>query len=871
VLLNRLAVRGSAAVAAAVLLVGGVAGSASAAVPAVARISLSEVSANSTGSISIEVTNPAATGGLTASKNPAINSVRIFPPLTSSGAPTATLDTAGATTGFSAARTTDGSGFRFTATGPAATGSSPLKSSTPGIADAGKAIFKLGVSYLPQAADAVGQWRVQTSTDGGSSYTDAAANGASELTQTVHTLSILTYPLTLSGGLRAGKVTQGQTGITVSYVLKNVGTQAATVTLGASNVVGDAAPSTTAVIGPGETFGYSAPVSFPRNGTRARAMASQVSGSSAAGAVGSKTIWTNEYVVQAPAAFSCTNLTPTLAHGGELIRPKVDIAQATVSNGVEGATLQPAGTSLGYGTGIVGGSTPLVSSQPTTAGATQTAVAFADARTSGGSADRSYPVSLTVGGIDLNGAAVAQSAVGCSGVSNLTVDVTSPVAAVTVTTPQHRPTAVGEAPGATTGDYVAKNKDALTVGGTISDGGSPAAADTTSVPTCTLHEYGSVGPITPQDIPCTNKAGVLSATAAPQYNPTATSAQLEVTVRDTAGNVSAPALSAAWTVDTQPPAFDELASTTTTPSTIVLKTDELVAFGYQAADWTVTEGGTRHLVASVTGNGGAGKFGDSITLTLRDTLPEDATPTVTYAAAPGSTAAVDGAGNRLVDPVTVLDGVAPRTPTLTAVDANGRQLGAFYTNHNRPAFTLGAVSAGHTASVYRDDNVNGVVDSGEVALCSATNTSGLAQIICQTDAAQPEGDYQVLVQTVDPNGNVSVARAVERVVIDLSPAVITGFETDSGGILVSFDEPVTGRDDANDWFVSGPSGVRVQPISVTSEANGTQRRLHFSSDPGEAAIWGSATSVSYAFQGASGRYTDLAGNATPDGTFSKAV
>lgn len=830
----------------------GIQGLASAAVPAKAVISAPEVVAGSSGTLTIEVSNPAS-GSITA-KNAAINVVRVMPPISSSGSLTATLPSAADVPGWSKTRTPDGKGFRFAATASSSPTAGTPAGTTSGIADGGKQAFTFSATYLAQSADTIGFWRVMTSTDGGSSY--AEANGAdSVLSQTVRAVAIDSAVLELK---RSGFVTASQNNAKLTVTVNNTAAQPATVTVSASNSSGDGmAPLTVTV--PARS---SVPVTgYPTFGSAASASRSLVvtavgSTSGDGGGSVSNSTTTSPYVVQAPMTFTCTGLTPTVVGESALVRPKANITGSGIEGGVESATLAASSSYLDFGSAVVGGTLRLGADLSAAAGVTSTYVPFVDGRSAPASSDFTAPVTFKAVGADANGAVIDHT-VSCG---SLDIDVTAATATIAVSTPQKAPTRMGEAPGATTGGYVAKNNDTVTFSGTVTSGGAPDSAAVY----CTLLEYEDGAFVAQVDnIACTNTGGTFSAKYSQYYNPRANSATLAVDVTDAAGNTSR-AYSPSFLVDTDPPVFDELTSATVTGTTIVLGLSELVAISHQPGDFGVTNGGLPVLVESVATDGGDGKFSTSITLTLRTPIGEDATPTVTYAPAPNS-AKADGAGNPLSGTIVVSDGIAPGAPGVMDVDDRTLVNGSYYTNNPRPIFRITDVADQHQVSVYRDANANGHLDDGEAVLCETTNTDDISEVLCVTDATQVEGDQSLIVVSRDPSGNVTVQPTQARLVVDFTGPQIVGLEHTADGVIVVLNEPLVGNSTPDDWFVARPDGESAVPASMSIDETRTRLTLGFGSV--DAPIQQAATAVTYQVTGGT-RYSDLAGNTMEDQTFS---
>lgn len=847
---NKGAARALFAMTVAALLSSSLVGTARAAVSATAVISATDVAAGSTGSLSVEISNPSS-GTLT--KNPAINVVRVLPPISSAGSLTASLQAAADQAGWSKTRTADGKGFRFTATGASGpTGSLPGATGG-GITDGSKQTFSFTVAYASPAADTVGTWRVLTSTDGGSTYTEANGPG-SVLSQQVRVLAISGAVLDLK---RPGFATSGQNNRKLTATISNTSSLPATVTVAASNPSGDTMAPVTVTVPPG---GSTPVVGYPTFGSASSTTRGLVvtatgstSGSGGGSVMGSTS--TSAYTVQAPITFSCAGLTPAVVAGGALVRPKADLTASNAAGSVPSATLSSAASYLDFGSAVVGGTLPLVSDLTSSAGSKTTVVPFADGTSTAPASDLTVPVTLKAVGTDANGAVINQS-VGCGSV---TVDVTAAIATVSVSTPQRAAAAVGETPGATTGNYVAKNKDTVTFSGTVKSGSTPDGASVA----CTLLEYAGgdfVGQV--DNVACTNNAGTFSAKPSFQFNPVADNARLRVVVTDAAGNVST-AYSPTFLVDTAPPVLDDETSKTVTPTRIVLKLSELVALSQQPTDFQVTTGGNPVLVESVATNGGDGKFSDTVTLTLRSPIGEDAMPTVTYMPAPTS-AQADGAGNRLTGSVVVNDGIAPGAPTLLDVDGHTLTAGSYYTNHAQPSFRIKGVADQQRVSVYRDANANGHLDDGESALCAATNSAGLTEVLCNTGPTQVAGDQSLILVTRDPSGNATVDPAQARLVVDFTGPQIVGMEHISNGVVVILDERANGTDSPDNWFVARPDGETALPVSMSVDATGTRLTLVFSA--GDASLYEPATSVSYHWTVGT-RYADYAGNSMADQTY----
>lgn len=868
--LNKVAARGLGTALAAGLLSIGLVGVASADVAAKAVVTGVDVTAGFTGTTTIAVTNLGT---------PNITAVRILPPLGSAGQVVATLNPGAQGTGgsgWSAVRTSGDTGWKFSAA-PAASSSLPSTPLTPaptkGLPQGGVATFTLPVTYITPDVDTTARWRVQTSTNDGASYTDTAAGAGSALVQTIRVLTLT--PPTIDF-VRPGLVTAGQDNRQLTYTLTYLGTGSMDVATSASNTAGDSSETQTATLsGAARSLTYRATPSFPTSSPTQRALTATATGViSGVGSAVAVPASTGLYTVQEPAVITVSACSATVS-GNHLFTPTATVATsgAADDNTVDSVSLAADGITLDYGTATSPSTATLRTARTAAKGTTDTGVLLTDVTSAEPAADQTSAITYAVNGIDANGATVRSS--GQCG--SLDIDVTAPVATGTLSTGIRQPTAVGQTRATADGPEVATDGTPITIAGTIAGG-------TASALTCDLVEYrydGSQNAVSPAD--CTLSGSAFSGSGSvPHFNVTTTSLRLRMTTTDEVGNTTTTE-SAPLAVDSQPPGFDDLTSTTVDSKTITVVLDELTAGSFLPQEFTVTAGSTRYLVSSVTTDGAAGRTSDvpgfarTITLKLNSALGEDDMPLVSYKPlATGTTPAADGAGNLLATTsptgpaasVTVLDGIAPAMPGLISVNGKAAQLGpnTYYVNGSRPVFRIGAVGQNHTAEVYLDSDLSDTLSTGDQQVCSALNDSSAStEVDCITSVNAlftDDADYPLLVVARDAAGNVSAPEG-SRLTVDTQGPSIVSVQRTADGLLVTFNEIVVGRDYADDWFITSSSGAISGPLSVTSAGSGTQRRLTFADgDP----VLAAAVQVNYAPAGPGDqRYQDLAGNTLSDG------
>ena len=217
-----------------------------------------------------------------------------------------------------------------------------------------------------------------------------------------------------------------------------------------------------------------------------------------------------------------------------------------------------------------------------------------------------------------------------------------------------------------------------------------------------------------------------------------------------------------------------------------------------------------------------------------------------------------------------IDTTAPAAPTgldLAAADDTGSSNSDNVTSNTSGLTISGTGETGATVTLFDDTNNNGVQDSGEATLATATIASGTTFSV---DIALTSGLHHVGAFQTDPAGNVSTGAARLDVTVDTTaPSAPTGLDLaaadDTGG---SSTDNVTSNTSGLTISGSGETGATVTLFEDTNN-NGAQ-------DSGEATLAtttiASGTTFSADIALAAGTHhvgafqTDLAGNVSAGAT-----
>ncbi|HET6818033.1 MAG TPA: Ig-like domain repeat protein [Mycobacteriales bacterium] len=740
------------------------------------------------------------------------------------------------------------------------TGSAP-------IAPGQKADFDIEVAAASVDQDTTGAVEVSTSSDGGTTIQDATPAGSTALTTRVYILR-LTTP-TLGFRTNTGAVTAGQNNVPLQVIVENHGTADVTATVTGSSASGDtfgSAPS--ALIPAGGSMPFTLPVTFGPAGT-GRTL--KVTASSPAG---SNSKFTNPFEVQAPVSFvydGSKPMTPAFGRSGGYAGFSLLLARA----GAQTFTFDPT-TALSFvnsADSTKSFSTPLGKSVTIAGGSYSQRIGFQSIILPGdpatGDMDGQYSPTVAISGVDGNGAPMSLQ-VPVS--TPFVLDSLGPVAVPTLSAP-HRVGRFGGSVNDTSMPYVAKNGDTLTFGGAVYTDGTATTQDPNATVKCVLDALQSGARIAEQSVSCSNSNGTITGMATPTFPSSADHAQLRVISTDSSGNTTT-TTSNQIVIDNKAPQLDYAltgAGSNTTQDrdvkTVRIALREPTLGAFNPADFTVHNGSVTFPVSAVFFDGSATTFGGTIVLSLADPIGRDDTPIVDYHP-PSAPPVTDAAGNLMViSSLTSHDGIAPELPVLTAVDGKSPDTtdGTFYVNNPAPPYTLGNLFQGERVTVYADTDGQPGLQSTDTTLCS-TQTTGSTTTCTPTTAIQNDGTYQLLLQVVDPAGNVSAGPNGEHwstavLVLDRVAPTIAGFSTSASGVSVQFSEPIAGgRDAARDWSVyNGPIAYVVGSVSAPDT---TDRALSINS-----LTWSAmASRVQYVFTGSNplDRYVDRAGNVMPD-------
>jgi hypothetical protein len=714
--------------------------------------------------------------------------------------------------------------------------------------------FLIHANVLRQAADTSRNWSVLLSSDGGDSFGPATTTG-NGLTTAIKVLKVVGVTLTAPAGVTDNTVTENQA-VTVQETVQNAGSAALSVTPSLSS--GDispnpaTAPAAQSIPSTGQaTFTFSN-VTFgakPSDGHKA----SLAGGATAPGAnaLGSSS---SQITIMSKAAF---NYVPNSLQPKDVVPGHAYQFQLSVSKtGDVGGTLSSA--TLQFGPGF---SAALDPSTVTTIGQGNGTylLKFATTTVATTIPDGNYTPSLTLAGTDENSAAIAAT----PGITDqLNLDRLAPVVSPTLTPP------ASNVQGATP---AASNGKSNTLGGSITDGSGNAACANCTITGAFVREFNAGGGTVKDDpVTVTNSGGTMSGTFSTTFNTATTAIQLFVTAADKAGN-STQGVSATVPVDQIDPALSSALTgggpgTSDTTRIDVFLTELVTTKAMLPSDWNVLN----HTVTNAAPAAPQTLAGfDHVILTLSANQPlgGDETPSVQY-----SPSQATRASDRVALPldnkaVTAADGIVPGLPTITSVSGHSKQADGYYTNDTQPKFAIGSVADGETVKVYRDNDGNGVVSSGDTLLGQATATGSTATVT-SSNLGTIDQTFQFLVVALDTAGNIGQA-ASDTLHLDFTVPTISTASASGGVITLTFSEAVLGANHAADWYASGSTAGAAYNFGIGSISGSGISRAATISDANYSSSSSTLTSVTYDVQSEAGRFADAAGN--PLSNFTKSL
>jgi hypothetical protein len=372
-----------------------------------------------------------------------------------------------------------------------------------------------------------------------------------------------------------------------------------------------------------------------------------------------------------------------------------------------------------------------------------------------------------------------------------------------------------------------------------------------------------------------------------------------VAARDSANNTSAPAPSNLVAIDNVVPDFTAITGCGGAPAslplpgqtcdntkTIRVNLSEPVRGDIKAIDFDVDENVVLNAMSGCT----ADMWCEQVVLTLAQAMGEDATPGVTYAhqAAGGLRARpVDGPAHDLADAgVNAVDGIVPDLPSLATVsqrvlaadgstvdEHNGLQDGSFFTNDPAPTFHITGLGQGYRGIVAIDTNGSGDYEEGVDSIIANCLSDG-AEVDCDGLGLAGDGEYDILVTSIDNTGNLSQGRTGDVVGKRGRPATLvldrvapegTAFSSTATNVGIDFDESLAkGRNAAVDWFPFVMEGTRKRIVKDTT-VSGAGAARSITLDSTETGI--GLSGVSFLYDGPiDQRYRDRAGNYLADFT-----
>ena len=747
------------------------------------------------------------------------------------------------------------------------------------------------------AEDLPVDWQVEVADDGsGSTVTNLTPAAIGALTTQIRVLQVTAINIVSPAGATDNTVTQQQPGVQVASTVVNEGSAPLTVapTLSSSGeTIGAPSPATASIpAGGSRTFTF--PVTMGGPGARAFTGDATATGADAFSAQ------SPEFTVEDAATFAYT---------GNTLLPRASVSglsqvfTLSLSKDKLPAVSLTNASRLTFTKGSDTFSTPLAGTTSVGRGPGSLSLTFAPIAIPGNPTTRdkdgSYTPSLQLVGTDDNGAPVSRTV---SISDSFKIDNLMPVVLPTLAGPSGQSNPQGES--------VIKDGDTLTLGGEIKEGpGATDPRDATAVITsCNLivnqvTETGGIGALV-KTIPvpgCQNVGGQITGSIAPDdLGVNDGIVRLEVAARDAANNTSQPAASNFVAIDNLEPVFEAITGCGGAPAqlpipnqtcdntrTIRVNLSEPVKGDFKAPEFAVD--GNAVLLASSTCT--AETWCDQVVLTLATPIAEDDTPGVGYEffapTEPVRPRAVDGPAHELGDGlVDAVDGIVPDLPNVATVSQNGMaadgttvqnhygpQDGSFYTNDASPTFHITGLGQDYRALVALDTNGSGDYEEG-VDTIIANCLSEAAEVDCEALGLGSDGDYDILVTSIDNTGNLSQGRTgtlagkrgrpLSLTLDRVSPAG-TDFTAAATSVGVSFDEPLArGRNAAVDWFPFVMEGTRKRIVKDTSvSGTGAARSITLDSTENGVGLSG----VSYIFDATPDlRYQDRAGNYLADFT-----
>jgi len=749
-------------------------------------------------------------------------------------------------------------------------------------------------------ADLPVDWQVEVADDGaGEAITNLTPAAVGALTTQIRVLQVSSVNIVAPAGAVDNTVTEGQSGIQVETVVANAGSATLTVTPslgnGRQDPVGAPTPAN-ASIAAGASRAFRFPVTIGSAGT------GRLTGGATAAGADAFSAQSPLFTVEAPAAFAYTD--DTLLPGASASGLSRAFALSLDKTNLPAVNLTPA-TRLTFTKGADTFSAPLASATNVGRGPEAVTLNFGSVTIPGSAASRDkdgiYTPTLQLVGTDDNGAPVSHTVA----VDNtFRIDNLMPVVLPTLAGPGDQVNVDGQS--------VVKNGDTLTLGGTIKEGAGeldPLDA-TAAITACNLvvnkaTETGGIGaPVKTIAVPaenCQNNGGNIAGSFAPEDLGTDEGiVRLEVAAKDSANNASAPAPSDLIAVDNIIPSFTAITGCGGAPAalpipdtacdntkTIRLNLSEPVRGDFKMLEFQVDE----NLVLAATSTCTAETFCDQIILTLAQAMGEDDKPGVGYAHTAPLAAVrarpTDGPAHGLADGlVDAADGIVPDLPSIAtvsqqALDADGATIeesfglqdASFFTNDAAPTFSITGLSQGYRGIVALDTNGSGDYEEG-VDTVIANCLSDAASVDCEGVALPADGEYSILVTSIDNTGNFSQGRSgtlagkrgrPATLTLDRIAPAGTSFTSGASAVDVNFDESLArGRNAAVDWFPFVMEGTRKRIVKDTA-VSGTGAARSITLDSTETGVV--LSGVSYLFEGSvEQRYRDRAGNYLADFT-----
>lgn len=694
------------------------------------------------------------------------------------------------------------------------------------------------------AADTTGTWRVDTSTDGGTTLAPATTEAAGDLDTTVRVLEVSALRATAPaevGGEVPLSVSAGQA-FEVTATIDNGGSGpldvTPTVTGGGSTFVPPTSPVT---IPAGTSVDVAFAVTLPAAGT-----VNLVADASAPGDVDGISEQLGVVVMAPLTVADAGDLSPTKVAPGEPYTFSLDV---TVDGGVV-ADLDPTTSTVTFGSGAItaGLASPPQVSGPGSGTTTLTFGPVVIPDVPGGT----YTGTVHLDGTDENGMTVSIS---FPLEDTLQVDLEVPAATPTITPP---PARVGDEPALADGIEA-------TIGGAVVDGGMPCGGCT--VVDAQLEQFdepdGVIVVSTP--VAVTNTNGALGGSIlVDRYAPTATAARLAVTVRDEVGE-EAVGYSGWADVDTQGPTIASFVTGGSGGENDLMRIDGVFSepavlldpagkpLPVATADFSC--GGHTVVAAQLATDR------TSVQLTLAVPLVVNETPTCSYE--PPAQRLIDRVDLPMMD-VTVLatDGIAPLAVAIDEVDGRESVDGIFHTNQTEPLVSVSGTESSDIVEVIHDANGDGAVDAGDAVIGSEV-AAGTTADVQLDDLGMIGDDFQLLTRATDAAGNKGpVTPFVLR--LDVAPPTLGAATATDRTVTVPVSELlVPSVDQARDWRVVADD--RLLSVSAASRSDGAETTFTLTvDDPAFDPATMALTEVRYRERDAASRYEDLAGNGLAD-------